>query len=32
VLFIGALAIASFWIMRPFPFAIIWATMIAVAT
>ena len=32
VLFIGGLIGASFWILRPFLGAIIWATMIAVAT
>ncbi len=32
VLFIGALIAASLWIMRPFLRALIWATMIAVAT
>ena len=32
VLFIGALIVASFWIMRPFIAATIWATMIVVAT
>jgi predicted PurR-regulated permease PerM len=32
VLFIGVLMAASFWIMRPFLLALIWATMIAVAT
>ena len=32
VLFIGVLIAASFWIMRPFLLALIWATMIVVAT
>ena len=32
VLFIGALIVASFWIMRPFIAATIWATMLVVAT
>ncbi len=32
VLFIGGLIGASFWILRPFLGALIWATMIAVAT
>jgi predicted PurR-regulated permease PerM len=32
VLFIGGLIAASFWILRPFVGAIIWATMIVVAT
>ncbi len=32
VLFIGGLIAASFWILRPFLPALIWATMIAVAT
>jgi predicted PurR-regulated permease PerM len=32
VLFIGALIIASFWILQPFLAAIIWATMVVVAT
>jgi predicted PurR-regulated permease PerM len=32
VLFIGVLMAASFWIMRPFLLALIWATTIAVAT
>jgi len=32
VLSIGALIGASFWIMRPFLVALIWATMIVVAT
>ncbi|MGH8754381.1 MAG: hypothetical protein ACREU0_00835 [Burkholderiales bacterium] len=32
VLFIVGLIAASFWIMRPFLFALIWATMIVVAT
>jgi predicted PurR-regulated permease PerM len=32
VLFVGALIGASFWILRPFLAAIIWATMIVVAT
>ncbi len=32
VLFIGALLLASFWILRPFLAALIWATMIVVAT
>jgi len=32
VLFIGAMIAASFWIMRPFLLALIWATMIVVAT
>jgi predicted PurR-regulated permease PerM len=32
VLFIGVLLAASFWIMRPFLLALIWATTIAVAT
>ena len=32
VLFLGALIAASFWILRPFLGAIIWATMIVVAT
>src|SRR5512143_1069163 len=32
VLFIGVLTAASFWIMRPFLLALIWATTIVVAT
>jgi predicted PurR-regulated permease PerM len=32
VLFIGALMAASFWILRPFLLALIWATTIVVAT
>ena len=32
VIFIGALIVASFWILRPFLGAVIWATMIVVAT
>ena len=32
VLFIGVLIVASFWIMRPFIAATIWATMLVVAT
>lgn len=32
VLFIGILIAASFWIMRPFFTALIWATMIVIAT
>ncbi len=32
IMFIAALTAASFWIMRPFLGAIIWATMIAVST
>src|SRR5690349_12618951 len=32
VLFIGALIVAAFWILRPFIAAIIWATMIVVVT
>jgi predicted PurR-regulated permease PerM len=32
VLFIGALIAATIWIMRPFLLALIWATMIVVAT
>ncbi len=32
VLFIGALILASFWILRPFIAATIWATMLVVAT
>jgi predicted PurR-regulated permease PerM len=32
VLFIGGLIAASFWILRPFLGAIIWATMVVVAT
>jgi predicted PurR-regulated permease PerM len=32
VLFIGALISASFWILRPFLPAVIWATMVVVAT
>jgi predicted PurR-regulated permease PerM len=32
VLFIGGLIFASFWILRPFVAAIIWSTMIVVAT
>jgi predicted PurR-regulated permease PerM len=32
LLFIGALIAASFWIMRPFLLALIWATIIVVAT
>jgi len=31
-IFLGALIVASFWILRPFLAAAIWATMIAVAT
>jgi hypothetical protein len=32
VLFIGALIVAAFWILRPFIAAAIWATMIVVVT
>jgi predicted PurR-regulated permease PerM len=32
VLFIGGLIIASFWILKPFLPAVIWATMVVVAT
>ena len=32
VIFLGALIVASFWILRPFLAATIWATMIVVAT
>ena len=32
VLFIGVLIAASFWVLRPFLPALIWATMIVVAT
>ena len=32
VLFIGGLMLASFWVLKPFLSALIWATMIAVAT
>jgi len=32
VIFLGALIVASFWILRPFLGATIWATMIVVAT
>jgi predicted PurR-regulated permease PerM len=32
VIFLGALIVASFWILRPFIAAAIWATMIVVAT
>ncbi len=32
VLFIGILIAASFWIMRPFLTALVWATMIVIAT
>ena len=32
VLFLGGLILASFWILRPFLAAIIWSTMIVVAT
>ena len=32
VLFIGGLILASFWVLRPFLPALIWATMIVVAT
>lgn len=32
VIFVGALIVASFWILRPFLAAAIWATMIVVAT
>ena len=32
VLFIGMLIVASFWILQPFLAAIIWATMVVVAT
>ena len=32
VLFIGILIAASFWVMRPFLSAVIWATMVVVAT
>src|SRR5512143_791199 len=32
VLFIGGLLVASFWILRPFLPAVIWATMVVVAT
>jgi predicted PurR-regulated permease PerM len=32
VLFIGVLIVASFWVMRPFIAATVWATMIAVTT
>ena len=32
VIFVGILAIASFWVLRPFLPALIWATMIVIAT
>ena len=32
ILIIGGLIVASFWILRPFLAAIIWATMIVVST
>ena len=32
MIFLGALIVASFWILRPFLAAAIWATMIVVAT
>ena len=32
VVFIGALTVAAFWILRPFMAATIWATMIVVVT
>jgi predicted PurR-regulated permease PerM len=32
VIFLGGLIVASFWILRPFLAALIWATMIVVAT
>jgi predicted PurR-regulated permease PerM len=32
VLFIGGMIVASFWVLRPFLPAVIWATMIVVAT
>jgi predicted PurR-regulated permease PerM len=32
VIFLGAMIVASFWILRPFLAAAIWATMIVVAT
>jgi predicted PurR-regulated permease PerM len=32
VIFLGALIVASFWILRPFLAAVVWATMIVVAT
>ena len=32
VLFLGALTVSSFWIMRPFLSALLWATMIVIAT
>jgi predicted PurR-regulated permease PerM len=32
VIFLGALIVASFWILRPFLAAVIWAAMIVVAT
>ena len=32
IVIIGGLIVASFWILRPFIAAIIWATMIVVAT
>jgi predicted PurR-regulated permease PerM len=32
VLFIGGMIVASFWVLRPFVPALIWATMIVVAT
>ena len=32
VIFLGALIVASFWILRPFLAAAIWAVMIVVAT
>jgi predicted PurR-regulated permease PerM len=32
VIFLGALIVASFWILRPFLAAAVWATMIVVAT
>ena len=32
VIFLGALIVASFWILRPFLGAAIWATMIVFAT
>ena len=32
VLFLGALIVASFWILRPFLAATVWTTMIVVST
>ncbi|MEW5837362.1 MAG: AI-2E family transporter YdiK [Pseudomonadota bacterium] len=32
VLFIGGLMLATFWVLKPFLFALLWAAMIAVAT